>query len=204
MIHPIVFPLPTYDIRWWRSIVFLVGVVMLTGCSTFVSNEKRSVESYVPGSSLSIIFVENPTMLGTLETLVQQGGKVKDWSKQQAQAKRDIPVMLSLARKGLLTVLKPQLEARNLNVAVEASTQSTRARLSIKPTHYFVECGAMSLICQTSITFEVVLADSRFNVPVWSADFKVGALLGMEQTGDVLQDFYRTVLERLVSAKVIL
>jgi hypothetical protein len=195
---------PARDLRSWCRVFCLVGIAMLAGCSTFVSNEKRSQESFAPASSLAIAFVENPNMMGTLATLTDRGTKVKDWSKQQEQVKRDVPVMLSLARKGLLEDLKPRLEARKLSVAIEAPTQPAGISLTIKPKRYFVECGAGSVICQTSITFEVLLTDSKLSAPVWSADFKTGALLGMEQTEAFSKDFYRSVVERLVSAKVIL
>lgn len=186
----------------WRGIACFIGIAVLGGCSTFVSNEKRNHESFAPASSLALAFVENPEMKGTLETLAQRGSTV-NWAKQQAQVKRDVPMMLSLARKGLLTDLKPRLEARKLSVAIEAPPQSTVMSLIVKPKHYFVECGSMAAICQTSVTFEVLLIDPRLNAPVWSADFKTGALLGMEQTEAFAKDFYRSVVERLVLAKVI-
>ncbi|WP_157214616.1 hypothetical protein [Polaromonas sp. CF318] len=186
----------------WRSIAALLGLIMLAGCSTFVSNERRGPDPFTPVSSMSIAFVENPTLKGAYETLVQKGYAV-DWSKQEAQAQRDVPVMLSHVRKGLLTELKPRLERRRLSVAIEAPDQATSISLVITPKRYFVECGKASIICQTSITFDVRLIDHKLSTPVWSADFKAGALLGMEQTPAMADDLYRAVVERLVAAKAI-
>lgn len=175
---------------------------MLVGCSTFVSNERRGPDPSTPVSSVSIAFVENPTMKGTFQTLVRKGVEA-DWSKQETQAGRDVPVMLSHVKKGLLTDLKPRLERRRLSVAIEAPGKPTSISLVVTPKHYFVECGKNSLICNTSITFDVRLIDPKLGTPVWSADFKAGALLGMEQTPAMADDFYRAVVERLVAAKVI-
>ncbi|MFS2035537.1 hypothetical protein ACEN8I_16065 [Polaromonas sp. CT11-55] len=197
-------PQPAFSrcIHCWRNIATLLGLVMLVGCSTFVSNEKRGPDPSTPVSSVSIVFVENPALKGTYETLVKKGFEV-DWSKQEAQAQRDVPVMLSHVRKGLATDLKPRLERRRLSVAIEAPAQPTSTSLIITPKRYFVECGKASIICQTSITFDVRLIDPKLSTPVWSADFKAGALLGMEQTPAMADDFYRAVVERLVAAKVI-
>jgi hypothetical protein len=186
----------------WRNIAAFLGLVMLVGCSTFVSNERRGPDPFAPVSTVSIAFVESPALRGTYETLVKRGSEV-DWSKQEAQAQRDVPMMLSHVRKGLLTELKPRLERRRLNVVVEAPGQPASISLVITPKRYFVECGKASIICQTSITFDVRLIDAKLSTPVWSADFKAGALLGMEQTPAMADDFYRAVVERMVAAKVI-
>ena len=188
--------------RRWRNISTILGLIMLVGCSTFVSNERRGPDPSTPVSSVSIAFVENPAMKGTFERLVKQGSTV-DWSGQEAQAKRDVPVMLSHVRKGLLTDLKPRLERRRLSVVTEALGQPTSISLVVTPKHYFVECGKATITCQTSITFDVRLIDPKLSAPVWSADFKAGALLGLEQTPAMADDFYRAVVERLVAAKVI-
>lgn|GEM_PF-3196906 len=187
-----------------RGIASLCGLIMLAGCSTFVSNERRGPEPFAPASSLSISLIENPAITGTFETVIQRGFAVKDWSKQEAQARRDVPVMLSHVRNGLLTELKPRLERRRISVTTGAPGQSSGISLIIKPKHYFVECGRSSVICQTSVTFDVRLIDPKLSTPVWSADFKAGALLGMEQTPAMADDFYRAVVERLIAAKVIL
>lgn len=186
----------------WRCLAIFGITMLVVGCSTFVSNERRGPDPSTPVSSVGIAFVENPTMKGTFERLVKKGSTV-DWSKQEAQAQRDVPAMLSHVRKGLLTDLKPRLERRRLSVVTEALGQSKSISLVITPKHYFVECGKATITCQTSITFDVRLIDPKLSTPVWSADFKAGALLGMEQTPAMADDFYRAVVERLVAAKVI-
>lgn len=191
--------------KYLRYTLCLLALVAFGGCTTYVTNEKKSAELISPIAALDIEFVENREIQGRLETVTHGGHGVRDWTKQQTQARRDVPLMLSLAKNGLTSILKPQLEGRKLEVANRgASNQAYKNSLLVVPKHYLVECGAMSLICQTSIYFEAKLHDNALDTTVWSADFKVGAPMGAEQTEDTIRSFYQSVVERLVSARVIL
>ena len=118
-------------------------------------------------------------------------------------ALRDSAEIMAMAKDGLTTYLKPMLELKKVQVPPLPEYASTAGVLSIKPVLYSVDCGAMALICQVSVLFDVNLIDREFSRTEWSAQFKVGAPMGAKQDQKVAENMFSSMVEKLVAAKLI-
>jgi hypothetical protein len=189
-----------------KTFSILLSVLLLQACTTLVANEKMHSSVKAPASTVRITVTET-AIRGRLSAYLSAGSNISKGTPTQiklnAQAQRDVPKMLQLAKTGVSTSLTPLLQKRGIQVLGESESLPSNGNINIITKSYAVECGQGTVICQTSVLFEVWFVDNVHGGPVWSADFKVGAPMGGEQNEQVFENFYSSVMDKLTSLKLI-
>lgn len=177
-------------------------LAVLCGCTTHVRSERIANTEVKQYLELQLYFkdAKPPGRYVFSSHRDEKAPKPPEFLLERAA--KEVPQLRALAQAAVETYLRPELEKRG--VSVQASSEiAVKGLLSIQPIEFVGECGRHNSICQTSVLFDVSLINIQTRTMVWNAQINVGAPMGLSQTEAVAQNFYGTVIDRLVSAKLI-
>ncbi len=184
-----------------RLAVVLVAVIGMSGCTTYLYNEKRAEDYNKNASHIGVVWL-TANQLQLRITKIAQGVQPVIGPNDREETSRKVHEVIGILQGNVSKHLVTRLNAEGVTVRKNNDPDPAQASLVFIPRGGIGDCSPLG--CMGSVDLQVSFIDAELKKPVWTGYFKVGTSNVISKPDEgIAESFYGTLVGKLKNERLI-